>query len=278
VGRSAAPSRVFAYGTLEIAELVEAVAGRRFPGEPALLPGYARSMVRGTAHPAIAPAAGASTPGTLYSEVDAASLAALDRFEGELYERLEVAVRTASGEQRAFAWVLREERRDLLSGEPWDRERFVVEHLRAWLAGGTVRDMEINGIAHLFVTTGDFARARAFYAKLLPFLGMKPVLDAEGFYYCVGGRTAFGLRPAAPEHAGERFDQGRVGLHHVCFRVRAREDVDTVHAFARELGATIVQPPQPGPWAPGYYSVLFEDPDGIRLEVNFVPGRGLLES
>ena len=29
-------------------------------------------------------------------------------------------------------------------------------------------------------------------------------------------------------------------------------------------------------WAPGHYSVLFEDPDGIRLEVNFVPGAGLL--
>ena len=31
-----------------------------------------------------------------------------------------------------------------------------------------------------------------------------------------------------------------------------------------------------GTWAPGYYYVLFEDPDGIRLEVNFVPGAGLL--
>jgi len=31
-----------------------------------------------------------------------------------------------------------------------------------------------------------------------------------------------------------------------------------------------------GSWAPGYYYVLFEDPDGIRLEVNFVPGAGLL--
>ena len=25
-----------------------------------------------------------------------------------------------------------------------------------------------------------------------------------------------------------------------------------------------------------YYSVLFEDPDGIRLEINHVPGKGLL--
>ena len=27
---------------------------------------------------------------------------------------------------------------------------------------------------------------------------------------------------------------------------------------------------------PGYYYVLFDAPDGIRLEVNFVPGAGLL--
>ena len=33
---------------------------------------------------------------------------------------------------------------------------------------------------------------------------------------------------------------------------------------------------EPGPWAPGYYSVLFEDPDGIRIEFNHVPGVGLL--
>jgi hypothetical protein len=26
----------------------------------------------------------------------------------------------------------------------------------------------------------------------------------------------------------------------------------------------------------GYYSILFEDPDGIRLEINFVPGKGNL--
>jgi hypothetical protein len=29
-------------------------------------------------------------------------------------------------------------------------------------------------------------------------------------------------------------------------------------------------------WASGYHDVLFEDPDGIRLEVNFMPGAGLL--
>ncbi len=30
-------------------------------------------------------------------------------------------------------------------------------------------------------------------------------------------------------------------------------------------------------YAHGYYSVLFEDRDGIRIEVNYVPGKGHLE-
>ena len=49
--------------------------------------------------------------------------------------------------------------------------------------------MEVNGIAHIFITAGDFDKSREFYRKLLPFLGLKPVLDAAGTYYCIGGRT-----------------------------------------------------------------------------------------
>lgn len=137
--------------------------------------------------------------------------------------------------------------------------------------------MEINGIAHIFFTTADFAKSREFYEKLLPFFGLKPVLDGDGFYYCVGGRTAVGIRSAGKNFEEDRFVQERVGLHHVCFRARSREDVDTCHDFVKEIGATIVHPPEGASFAPGYYSVLFEDPDGIRLEVNFVPGKGLLE-
>ena len=70
--------------------------------------------------------------------------------------------------------------------------------------------------------------------------------------------------------------QSRVGLHHVCFRARSREDIDLLHQKLRELKALIVHAPREDAWAPGYYSVLFEDPDGIRLEANFVPGKGLL--
>ena len=87
--------------------------------------------------------------------------------------------------------------------------------------------MEINGVAHTFVTVGDFDRARAFYSELLPFLGLKNVMDIPGTYYCVGGRTGFAIREAPDANRGARFEQGRVGLHHICFRARSREDVES---------------------------------------------------
>ncbi len=137
--------------------------------------------------------------------------------------------------------------------------------------------MEINGIAHIQITAGNFARSKPFYQKLLPFLGLREVMDNAGGYYCVGGRTGVLVSPPDPEHDGERFVQRRVGLHHVCFRARSREDVDEAHAFIATLGVPIIHAPQEDGWAPGYYSILFEDPDGVRLEINHVPGKGVFD-
>jgi catechol 2,3-dioxygenase-like lactoylglutathione lyase family enzyme len=137
--------------------------------------------------------------------------------------------------------------------------------------------VEINGIAHVMLTVSDFETCRPFYDRILKFLGLKPVIDGDGMLYCVGGRTAVGIMRADEDHRDERFVQFRVGLHHVCFRAREREDVDRFHELLCEMGAKIVHPPEEGAWAPGYYSVLFEDPDGIRLEMNYVPGKGLLK-
>ena len=136
--------------------------------------------------------------------------------------------------------------------------------------------MEINGIAHIQLTVSNFEACLPFYRKLLAFLGLTTVMDFDGFYYCVGARTGVAISRADEEFRNERFVQRRVGLHHVCFRARERADVDAVHELVLEMGALVVHAPEDGPYAPGYYSVLFEDPDGIRLEVNHVPGKGLL--
>jgi len=138
--------------------------------------------------------------------------------------------------------------------------------------------MEVNGVAHTFITASDFEASVAFYRQLLPFLGMRVVAESGDTFYCVGGRTGFGIRRPAPEHTGAKWEQFRVGLHHHCWRARERADVDELYAFLVSIGARIVHGPQEDPWAPGYYSVLFQDPDGIRLELNHVPGRGLFDT
>ena len=135
----------------------------------------------------------------------------------------------------------------------------------------------INGMAHVILTVSQFEKARVFYSGLLPQFGMSLVHDGLDFFYHVGARTAIGVRKCDPEFAGERFQQYRVGLHHICLRARSRADIDKTALIAAELGARIIRGPEERDWAPGYYYVLFEDPDGIRLEVNFIPGAGLLK-
>jgi catechol 2,3-dioxygenase-like lactoylglutathione lyase family enzyme len=138
--------------------------------------------------------------------------------------------------------------------------------------------VQINGIAHVQLTVNDVAVSRAFWAPLFELFEMKIIFDVPGqVFYGVGGRTGVCISAAADEHRGERFQQRRVGLHHLCFRLRTREDIDTLHAFFVERGVTIVHAPEEGPWAPGYYSLLVEDPDGIRVEANYVPGKGNLD-
>jgi catechol 2,3-dioxygenase-like lactoylglutathione lyase family enzyme len=137
--------------------------------------------------------------------------------------------------------------------------------------------IDINGMAHIILTVSQFEKAKEFYSDLLPEFGMERVFSGDDFCYHVGARTAIGVQRGGDAYKDERFEQSRVGLHHICLRARSREDVDKTAEKLRAMDAVIVRGPMEGTWAPGYYYIVFEDPDGIRLEVNFVPGQGLLK-
>lgn len=135
--------------------------------------------------------------------------------------------------------------------------------------------VEMNGIAHIQLTVNDPDRCIPFWENLCHFLSMRTLIKGEGVLYCIGSRTGILVRGAPADKRSGRFDQDRAGLHHFCFRARERTDVDAVYRhLVDELHAHIVHPPEEGSFAPGYYSVLFEDPDGVRVEVNHVPGKG----
>ena len=116
--------------------------------------------------------------------------------------------------------------------------------------------MDINGMAHVILTVSNFEASLPFYKKLLPFLGMKPVIDSGEMFYCVGGRTALGIMPSEEKYTGEKFVQRRVGLHHLCFRARTREDVDQVAAKLKAMGCDLPQ-------------VLFLSGHGLALPLFF---------
>ncbi len=136
--------------------------------------------------------------------------------------------------------------------------------------------MKINGVAHLVLTVTDPVRSLPFYDSMFGFLEFITVIRTDEMAYYIGGKTAVMIAPASDEHKATAFVQTRVGLHHLCFRAYERADVDTFYSHLVSISAKIVHPPEDASWAPGYYSVLFEDPDGIRLEMNHVPGKGLI--
>lgn len=134
----------------------------------------------------------------------------------------------------------------------------------------------MNGIAHIQLTVIDGERCLPFWEKLCHFLEMKTLIRNDSTVYCIGSRTGIVVRVAPAEKQTKHFDQDTAGLHHFCFRARSNEDVDNIYQFVKkDLAARIIHPPEDGSrFAPGYYSVLFEDPDGIRVEFNHVPGKG----
>ena len=136
--------------------------------------------------------------------------------------------------------------------------------------------VEINGIAHIQLTVGNPDACLPFWETLCHFLGMQTLIRNDSTVYCIGGRTGILVRAAPEDKRQQRFDQDRPGLHHFCFRVRAREEIDDIFEFVTsELNAQVVHGPEDGSrFAPGYYSLLLEDPDGLRVEFNHVPGKG----
>jgi catechol 2,3-dioxygenase-like lactoylglutathione lyase family enzyme len=102
--------------------------------------------------------------------------------------------------------------------------------------------MQLDGIAHIQLTVADVKRSVRFYEPLLHAFEMSTIVKSPEIFSCVGSRTGVAISQADPESRGDRFRQRSIGLHHFCFRARSRED-----------------------------------PDGIRIEVNYVPGKGHLD-
>ncbi len=127
---------LFAYGTLMLPEIFSEVTARNCEPDNAVLNDYERFRLEGAPFPAIVKAKGRSTEGVIYRLIDPTAFRRLDAFEGELYARTPVLVRTGTGVDLAMTYVLKDIYRHLLTDLPWsleafrenEKERFLKNH------------------------------------------------------------------------------------------------------------------------------------------------------
>jgi len=134
--------------------------------------------------------------------------------------------------------------------------------------------MRSGGVHHIDLVVSSIERSLPFYRDLLGPLGWHVISEVEGergetIWYLSGRGTSIGLREA--QSGGGPADRYAVGLHHLAIEVWGRSVVDERADWLRASGAEIESEPQEYGYLPGYYAVFFYDPDGIKLEILYVP-------
>ena len=124
--------------------------------------------------------------------------------------------------------------------------------------------VRVVGIDHISIRVSDYEKSKAFYDKLLKFLGFKVLGDYGDQIGWTNGKTRYWIGKADSEAVERGYRIGDVGLHHYAFELRNRKDVDDLQSFLKEEGVTIVDPANE--YYDDYYAVFFLDPDGLKLE------------
>jgi hypothetical protein len=100
---------------------------------PATLPDFERRRLSGKPYPGIRPAHGAKVEGVLYP-ITKLVLPALDRYEGDMYQRMSVRVQTGTSDSNAWTYVLRSRYCHLMQAADWRLAEFQARHLPQYLA------------------------------------------------------------------------------------------------------------------------------------------------
>ena len=142
--------------------------------------------------------------------------------------------------------------------------------------GGKLARVPPAAIHHLDLVVSSVERSRPFYEELLAPLGWRDhgtIVGERGETVWYLGRegTSIGLREQQSDVERGPYDRYSVGVHHLAFAAPSREAVDERFAWLRQRRSEIESEPREYDYLPGYYAVFFYDPDGIKLEIVFVP-------
>ncbi|MNK96877.1 hypothetical protein D3C87_1171870 [compost metagenome] len=126
-------------------------------------------------------------------------------------------------------------------------------------------------LSHIEINVSDYSKSIRFYdTVLLPLGWERLVCTLDCATYCDGFLKII-LSPVPTEHRDAGFHRKRIGLNHLALYASSKEEVDNYYQAVMQTNS-ISSLYQDGPDGDeSYYSVLFEDPDRMKIEVVFAP-------
>ena len=126
---------------------------------------------------------------------------------------------------------------------------------------------EVLGIDHIYIAVADLAASERFYGVALSVLGFRKnefVIGGERHVQYYNRHFGYVLRPARMRRSHDAYAPG---LHHLCFRVDSRADVEAAAAEIGKAGLAVTEVAHYPQYAPDYFACFIDDPDGLRLEI-----------
>jgi catechol 2,3-dioxygenase-like lactoylglutathione lyase family enzyme len=128
-----------------------------------------------------------------------------------------------------------------------------------------------TNISHVEINVGDYRKSIQFYDIILKPLGWERFVCTKSHTVYCDGFMKLILGPVEEKYIKDGFHRKRIGLNHLAFYAQTKSAVDT---FYNDVLKTNGIPSLYQSGADGdneYYSVLFEDPDRMKIEVVYAP-------
>ncbi len=126
-------------------------------------------------------------------------------------------------------------------------------------------------LSHIEINVSDYRKSIRFYDLALKPIGWERLVCTSEFTSYCDGFSKLILSPAAASFVEHGFHRKRVGLNHIALYAHSKAEVDSYYdqVLIRNGIASLYQRGPAGD--DDYYSVLFEDPDRMKIELVYAP-------
>lgn len=128
-----------------------------------------------------------------------------------------------------------------------------------------------SNLSHIELNVGDYRKSIIFYDHILKPLGWDRFICAKSHTVYCDGFIKLILSPAEETYLKEGFHRKRIGLNHLAFYAKSKLDVDNFYNNTLKANGIPSLYQEGADGTDDYYSVLFEDPDRMKIEVVFAP-------